>query len=207
MNLHIRRYEKSDDGRATIGRWYDEDEYLCFNLEDTFRETGLRPASHLELPLWVKQWKVAGHTAIPSGTYQVIIDRSPLFSQRASSRAGFHLDIFTPHVLGVPGYSGIRIHSGTNPEDTEGCQCPGLTHVPGSSVVGDSRKAMELLMPRIEAALGMERIEAPDSRISAFLRHWAFNYRQVGKPEEVWLTVSNDFSPINGPQPVEGVDT
>ena len=53
--------------------------------------------------------KVYGHTAIPEGTYPVVI---------APSR---HFHRFLPTLVGVPGFRGILIHPGNYPENTQGC--------------------------------------------------------------------------------------
>ena len=44
--------------------------------------------------------KIYGETAIPTGTYKLVIDYSNRFKKRM------------PHILNVPGYDGIRLHTG-----------------------------------------------------------------------------------------------
>lgn len=184
MILALRRTEKSRDGKATIGDLFVDGVHECFVLEDTVREVSGRP---------VASWKVSGQTAIPAGTYRIVIDRSPLFSLRVSKKFKASLDIYTPHLLDVSGYSGIRIHPGVRAEDTEGCLCPGRTHTPGEALVGESRLAMTALLPKLERALGIERVSPPDPRMAEFLRHWAWGYKEIRKPEEVWITITNEF--------------
>ena len=66
--------------------------YKCYTLEDPIREK-----------------KVWGDTAIPAGTYNVVVS----FSNR------FKKDL--PEVQSVPNYAGVRIHGGNDKEDTHGC--------------------------------------------------------------------------------------
>lgn len=99
-------------GELTI----DGSDFHCFTLEDTVRDPGV---------------KVAGETAIPAGTYDVVVDLSNRFKR------------FMPHVLGVPGFDGIRIHSGNTNEDTEGCILLGTERgtMDGENAVLNSRVA------------------------------------------------------------------
>ena len=104
-----------------------------FTLEDTDR--GLKQNMPLEQ---IKAQKVFGKTAIPSGRYEVVID----FSQ--------HFGCEMPLLLNVPGYAGVRIHTGNTPLDTEGCLLLGLSR--GNNFVGESRKAFAQFYPLLQAA-------------------------------------------------------
>lgn len=83
--------------------------------------------------------KVPGATAIPSGTYEVRDTWSPKFHRMMLE------------VVGVPGFQGIRIHSGNSADDTEGCLIPGLKQTP--SGVAYSRMAVEQLNRDVRAQL------------------------------------------------------
>lgn len=110
---------------CTIGRLFVDGAQVAFTLEDYVRPTGAP--------------KVYGQTAIPAGTYSVIIDHSQHFGR----------DL--PHVLNVPGFEGIRIHPGNTDKDTEGCILVGLDRLADS--IGRSRLAFDALFPMIQQAL------------------------------------------------------
>ena len=80
----------------TIGRLYIDGEYWCDTLEDRVRDLG-------------KEKKVPGQTAIPAGTYDVVVNISPKFRR------------LLPRLLGVPGFEGVLIHRGNTAADTAGC--------------------------------------------------------------------------------------
>jgi hypothetical protein len=115
---------------ATIGRLFVDDVFECFILEDAIREQPGKP---------VALWKVKGRTAIPAGTYAVVITESARFRRPL------------PLLVDVPGFSGIRIHSGNTHEDTEGCLIPGRAR--GVATVKESGVAFRALFAKLEAAI------------------------------------------------------
>jgi hypothetical protein len=129
MHLQVKRFEYGTN--YTLGRFFINGQYACFTLEDKVRQRQNVP---------VEQWKVKGETAIPTGTYKVIVD----FSTR------FNKDM--PHVLDVPGFEGIRIHPGNTDKDTEGCILLGNTWV-GVDFIGNSRMAFATFFPKLQEAI------------------------------------------------------
>lgn len=106
----------------TIGKLYVDGVYFCDTLEDPVREGE----------------KIYGRTAIPTGKYDVLITMSPRFRK------------MLPLLLNVPGFEGVRIHSGNNADDTEGCILVGTNDKPGW--VSQSRATMTRLMAKLESA-------------------------------------------------------
>lgn len=110
----------------TLGDLYVDDQWESFTLEDQEREGP----------------KIPGQTAIPLGKYKVVIDMSARFKW------------LMPHVLDVPGFSGIRIHSGNTDQDTEGCILVG--QLKGVSSVLHSRAAFALLFDMLKDAVSRD---------------------------------------------------
>lgn len=102
----------------------------CPTLEPPIREVPGQP---------VESWKIQDHTAIPAGRYQVTIDYSPHFGEPM------------PHVLAVPGFTGVRIHPGNTVVDTEGCLLVGRQSA--ATGITQSRAEFDQLFPKIQAAL------------------------------------------------------
>jgi Family of unknown function (DUF5675) len=98
--LQVTSREQGQDG-ATYGKMYVNGTYECETLEDQVREVPGHP---------VKEWKISGETAIPSGTYQVLLTPSPHFGNK-----------LMPLLVGVEDYEGVRIHPGNFVKQTEGC--------------------------------------------------------------------------------------
>lgn len=95
MKLRLVRENSADE--TTLGNLYLDGIWFARTLEDQDRrlETG--------------GTKVYGKTAIPLGTYPVVIDWSTRFGKQML------------HVLDVPQFEGIRIHAGNTHFDTHGC--------------------------------------------------------------------------------------
>ena len=109
---------------CTIGKLFVDGVFECYTLEDVVRHDGV---------------KVYGETAIPAGTYVVVIT----FSNR------FQRDL--PLLVNVPDFSGIRIHAGNVAADTHGCLLVGQHRLDAS--ITHSRDAFNALFPKIRHAI------------------------------------------------------
>ena len=134
MDLKLKRIARQTG--YTIGRLYvvepDDDglpdgeklTYLTDTLEPQWRD--LKGGAR----------KIRGRTAIPEGRYPLVVTRSPRFGK------------WLPLLMGVPGFEGVRIHSGNTAADTQGCILVGENRKKG--MVLKSRNAMERLMQLLD---------------------------------------------------------
>lgn len=102
--------------RTTFARGY---------TEGILYANGVRLCDTLEPTDRALEWdgvKVRGRTAIPLGSYPITLGYSPRFRRTL------------PFIGNVPGYTGVRIHSGNTPDDTEGCVLVGVRDRPGTLV-------------------------------------------------------------------------
>lgn len=135
--MHIELHRKWRKKGYSIGILYVDGQRICETLED--QDRGLSK----DMPLKeIKAKKVYGETAIPIGTYQVTWTYSPRFKK------------MLPLINNVPGYDGIRIHSGNKAKDTEGCILCGRNTEPGT--VTNSRYWTNKVNSMIEAAVKMK---------------------------------------------------
>ena len=140
MNPQLKRWfeHKIDAGKLT------QDRYFCDTLEPTWRNlkgVELQPEEvnvRLGRVSGKKAQKMKGKTAIPEGTYPLVISKSPRFQ------------MWLPLLLGVPNFEGIRIHAGNYPDDTQGCILVGENRVKG--MVVNSRIWLHRLINAITAA-------------------------------------------------------
>ena len=119
MIIKIKRLYRSEN--STIGEMTVDGKWECYTLEDKEREI-----------------KIKSETAIPKGTYKVIINKSNRFKK------------LLPLLLNVPNFEGVRIHPGNTNHDTEGCILVGRTR--SKDFIGQSRKAFESLFAKMKLA-------------------------------------------------------
>lgn len=111
MKLHIDRKWKKDT--YTIGILYIDGVRFSETLED--KDRGLRDDMNEST---IKTIKVYGKTAIPTGTYNIIMSKSTKFADRVWGKKynGKVLEI-----QNVKGFSGVRIHPLNTAADSLGC--------------------------------------------------------------------------------------
>lgn len=104
MKLLLQRFAQTPE--YTVGRLYIDDKFFSHTMEDVVRD----------MP---KEKKIMHKTAIPAGTYKIVVNRSPKFKR----------DL--PLLLDVPYFEGIRIHRGNTARDSSGCVLVGINREKG----------------------------------------------------------------------------
>lgn len=138
MNIFQHRY--LFDEHSTLSRLYLNGTFECYILEDRVREPYTNQDKTYEhIP--TEQWKIPSETAIPVGKFDVTIDMSSRFKK------------LMIHILEVPGFSGIRCHSGNTNHDTEGCMITGKERNEKLGEVSGSILAKNALFSKIQKAL------------------------------------------------------
>jgi hypothetical protein len=61
-----------------------------------------------------------------------------------------------PHIIGVPGFNGVRIHSGNTAADTEGCILLGQSR--GKAEIHQSKMAFDAFFPKLQAAFDRKEL-------------------------------------------------
>lgn len=144
MDMILRR--RHDDGEATIGALFIDDEWMCDTLEDQHQSV-----------------KKSGETRIPAGKYKV--ELKPLgtsrFDASAKKKLGHHHKGML-RLVEVPGFTEILIHTGNTEQHTAGCILVGLgvgKDENGHHTVVNSWKAYRKVYPQIaEAIVKPERV-------------------------------------------------
>ena len=123
MKIEVNRIFKASN--YTIGELSVNNNYICDTLEDKVRVDGE---------------KVYAKTAIPTGTYTLVLSYSNRFKK------------VMPEILNVPNFSGIRIHCGNSSKDTEGCLLVGKWDGKTENWISDSKSSYNKLYPLLEEA-------------------------------------------------------
>ena len=142
MLLLIKR--KPSANGCTIGDLFIDGQHAAVTLEDVVRPDNAP--------------KVFGQTAIPTGSYRVIVNRSTRFSAAAGK------DVFLPLLLNLPGGNikfggqriddcGVRLHQGNFSTDTLGCVLIGTQAAPDGKSIENSRIAFSVVLLKIQKAI------------------------------------------------------
>ena len=122
----------------TIGKLYIDNVYFCDTIEDTVRDINKNGKFDNG------EKKVHSKTAIPYGTYEIKWTYSPRFKK------------YTPQLMNVPSFEGIRIHAGNKSADTEGCLILGENKQVGK--VLNSRATINKFYPIIKEACSKGKV-------------------------------------------------
>ena len=139
MELLLKRHTRTE--KSTIGDLLVNGVFECNVLED--KDRGLNksmPLSEIQLH------KIKGITAIPSGRYEIALTFSNAFQK------------YLPLLIEVPGYTGVRIHSGNTAEHSLGCLLVGKYDKKTPDFVGGSRLAFDALFKKLKAVEKKEKI-------------------------------------------------
>lgn len=123
----------------TIGILYVNGVRLCNTLEDAVRSE-----------------KVYGKTAIPAGTYRLLMNTvSQKFQDRAWAKPYGGL---VPRLRNVPDFQGVLIHPGNTAADTDGCILVGDNTLKGQ-LTNSTNRYYQLMGMLLAAALAGESID------------------------------------------------
>lgn len=138
MELVLNRILKGNE--YTIGELYIDGIYQCDTLEDRVRPLPkVCPNTSKGISCTCKE-KVYGNTAIPAGTYKIVLSYSNRFKK------------VMPELLDVPHFLGIRIHSLNYSSETDGCIGVGVWDERKGDRVSNSRVNYNRVFKLLEKA-------------------------------------------------------
>ena len=147
MKITVDRF--ISDQNTTISHVGVDDKFVCFGLEDEFREV-----------------KVKKETRIPAGVYNIKLRTVGTHHEQYKKKfPGFHRGML--EIENVPNFSDILIHIGNTDKDTDGCLLVGSAAdtETGKMSVSNSTVAYKLFYPMVvdAAANGTLTIEFLDN--------------------------------------------
>ncbi len=140
LEILVDRFVSDDD--TTISRVVVDGQFVCFGLEDEYRED-----------------KVPGETRIPAGTYGVHLRTEGGFHTRYRKRFGaMHQGML--HIQNVENFTFVLIHCGNTDDDTAGCLLVGTDAVttPGDMSVRNSTSAYKRFYEMVVDSAARERL-------------------------------------------------
>jgi hypothetical protein len=142
MKLKVIRYSSQKD--STNGALFIENDdlsldFLCYTLEDEYREE-----------------KIRSETRIPSGEYEIKLRKEGGFHAKYSKRfPDIHIGML--HIIDVPNFEYILIHCGNTDEHTGGCLLLGDSQenniIKSNGFIGSSTQAYKRIYPKISSKL------------------------------------------------------
>ncbi len=140
MEIRVDRFVSDSD--STISRILIDGKFVCFGLEDEYREE-----------------KIVGETRIPKGVYKIALRTEGGFHNRYKKRfPQIHKGML--HIQSVPGFEYILIHCGNTDEHTKGCLLVGSQAIttPGDMMITASAVAYKIFYPKVVEAAQMNAL-------------------------------------------------
>ena len=137
---------------STIGDMLIDDNFHFYTLEDKDRQ---RQPDGAIIP-WEPKIKVYAETAIPYGSYRMIVNRSPKYKR------------VMPLIQNVPNFGGVRVHVLNFAQESEGCI--GVGYTKSKDFIGRSRDAFKSFYELLLKALsdgGYARLVISNEEIEA----------------------------------------
>ena len=135
--LKLVRFKHDEDNTQGLLTWDlpgPLTEFICFTLEDEFREE-----------------KIMHHTRIPEGIYKLKLRSHGGHHTRYLERYGKEWHKGMIQVMDVPGFTDILLHCGNKHEHTSGCILVGDSLSPG--YLGSSRDGYARVYPQVRDEL------------------------------------------------------
>tara|TARA_R110002073_G_scaffold88016_1_gene208972 strand:- start:1691 stop:2161 length:471 start_codon:yes stop_codon:yes gene_type:complete len=141
MKLKVLRFSSEPDSTSglLVECKSDRTDFLCYTLEDEFRD--------------VKVW---GETRIPAGTYNIKLRKEGRLHNKYDKKySNIHIGML--HIVDVPNFEYILIHTGNTDEHTAGCLILGDSQENNQIIkdgfVGKSVHAYKRIYPYIAGAI------------------------------------------------------
>lgn len=132
LEIYVWRFARLEE--YTIGRLYINGRYVCDTLED--KDYGFDGTTDKTLIRQTKKEHPSA-VAIPYGRYQVDTNWARGFANTHKWYLTAPLGARIPCLVGIPCYSGVLIHRGTNKDHTSGCILVGYNRIKGGLVNTD----------------------------------------------------------------------
>lgn len=138
MKLELDRINVTE--KETVGALYVDGELQCFTMEDPVRDK-----------------KIKGKTAIPEGTYKIVLRWEGGMIERYKNKFGHMRHPAMLWLVDVPNFEYVYLHIGNTVHDTEGCILVGsLYDVRNPATVAVSTAAYLKLYEKVLAAINRE---------------------------------------------------
>lgn len=144
MIIELNTIFKGD--KYTISKLYIDGKYYCDTIEDAVRDLPLECPYTSRGQSCRCNEKIYSETAIPAGTYKVIVTMSDKFGREL------------PLLVDVPHFLGIRIHRGNTSKDSSGCIIVGENKIKGT-VINSTKYEIDITKKIKEAIANGENVE------------------------------------------------